>query len=377
MKWAIFLHIYQPPFQDKRVIDQVMREAYLNILKILAANRNLKINLNISGSLTEMLVENGYQDFIRGLKKLAKKGQIEFLASAAYHPILSLVPEEEIERQIKINYNINRKVFGTLYRPDGFFPPEMAYNKKVGSVVDKMGFKYILLAQSSAPSREDFKNQPLKIRDTSLYVFFRDRRATDALQNYQKFKEKYLDSKRNFLITAMDGEMLGHSHSEYHKNIVKLNRLKKTKTIFLKEIFKKRKKDKSILPFHSSWANKESFSSPKIPYPVWDHPKNKVHRAMWKFLNFVIKIVKQVDKKDPGYFWARRNLDLGLSSCSFWWASGNPWWDPDFVVRGATQLIRAVRSIKRLDPKIRLEAEKIFLDIQNKLWQRHWLRRTK
>lgn len=376
MKWVPIVHIYQPPFQNQEIVNKVINEAYLNIIDILKRNKKFKINLNISGSLTEKLIEGGYQKIVNAFKNLAEKGQIEFLASAMYHPILPLIPRKEIERQIELNYNINRRYFGSIYKPKGFFPPELAVDFKLASFLDKKGFSWLILDETSAKGK--ILQQPSRIDNLDILGFFRERKLTDALENPQKFFEIVEKrNKRNILVTAHDGEMWGHNWAKGHISIEKIIRSSDIETALISQIINKTSKEiKSINIRPSSWVNNIRRLKKEGPYPLWNDRKNQIQKKMWLLVRLVAKIITEIDPKDKGYEWARKNLDQGLSSCSFWWVSAE-WWNPDFAMRGMTLLIRAVRSINRIDPEIRLKAENLFLGIQKILWQEHWLRRYK
>ena len=101
MLWANFLHFYQPPTQTREITEKVTREAYRPIVQLLLAHPRGRITVNINGVLTEQLARWGGADVLAGLRALAERGQIEFTGSAKFHPILPLVPEAEIVRQIE------------------------------------------------------------------------------------------------------------------------------------------------------------------------------------------------------------------------------------------------------------------------------------
>ena len=111
--WVNFLHIYQPPWQDRGIIEQVSIESYEYILTLLEKYNNFKVTLNISGSLIEQL-EELRPDLIKRIQALVKKNKIELTSSAKYHALLPLLPFVEIKRQIKLNKEILSKYCGTL-----------------------------------------------------------------------------------------------------------------------------------------------------------------------------------------------------------------------------------------------------------------------
>ena len=90
---------------------------------------------------------------------------------------------------------------------------------------------------------------------------------------------------------------------------------------------------------------------------------------------------KLVDKykEDKNWHWARNHLDRGVSSCTFWWASGKKpsdfsplTWNPDMIDNGSEELIKAVRSLDAASNKEKIKAEKIYIDIKKNTWTDHW-----
>ena len=145
MYWSNFLHIYQPPTQTEEIVRKVTGESYRTLVRVLREAPGGKITLNISATLTEQLARYGLDDVIRGLRELAERGQIELTGSAMYHPILPLIPKDEVIRQIKLNTDVNQRYFGEIYKPTGFFPPEMCYSYEVAKPVAELGFRCIIL----------------------------------------------------------------------------------------------------------------------------------------------------------------------------------------------------------------------------------------
>jgi hypothetical protein len=218
--WALLLHFYQPPTQLPYVLRQIVRESYRPLIQLLADNPHARVTVNINGVLTEMLMDHAYQDVVEGLAWLAERGQVEFTGSAKYHPILPLLPEEEMRRQIRSNYNTNRRYLGPAYGPRGFFPPEMCYSDRIlGPVVD-FGHDWVTLSGIAChgqwPTDVVQRGNPL---DAPISFIFRD----DILSNGISFQaldaHAFLEKLRNlgrhrrgdvYVVTAMDAETYGH-----------------------------------------------------------------------------------------------------------------------------------------------------------------------
>ena len=112
MKWINFLHIYQPPTQTAETLKLVTEESYLKIIELVETYPNFKITLNISGSLLELWVDHGYKSLIERYRKQIEAGKIELVGSAMYHPILPLLEEDEVIRQIELHNDICKKLLG-------------------------------------------------------------------------------------------------------------------------------------------------------------------------------------------------------------------------------------------------------------------------
>jgi alpha-amylase/alpha-mannosidase (GH57 family) len=138
MKWINFLHFYQPANADGEVIKEATDKSYRRVVRALEKNPDKKFTLNITGCLFYRWEEFGYTDLIERLKKLIASGQAEIVGTAAYHPILPLIKDDEIIRQIKDNEKILNKFLGNennQIKPRGFFMPEMAYSEKAAKII--------------------------------------------------------------------------------------------------------------------------------------------------------------------------------------------------------------------------------------------------
>ena len=152
MLFVPFLHIYQPPTQYIRTLKKVAAESYAPLIETFERNPKAKATINICASLTEQLVNHGYFDLVRRLGRLAERGQIELTGSAAYHPLLTRLPRSEVERQVRLNEEINCRHLG-VFKPRGFFPPEMAFSREVGDAVSRLGYDWVLIEEITFPKR--------------------------------------------------------------------------------------------------------------------------------------------------------------------------------------------------------------------------------
>ncbi|MHA1971679.1 MAG: hypothetical protein ACTSW1_01730 [Candidatus Hodarchaeales archaeon] len=369
--FAFLFHIYQPPVQIAPVIKQVVKESYSPILQALREHPEAKVTFNINATLTEQLDDYGHQDIIEGLATLASRSQIEFTGSGKFHPLLPLIPEPKVLRQIKLNNDTNRKYFGKVYEPKGFFPPEMAISEEIFPPIKKSGFQWVIssgIANSLSEFPTTFISQHEK---TGLSLVFRDDYisidcAFDKINNVEAFAQrlKYKNPDHDYyVILAMDGETFGH-HVKHaitnflvplfdalpHRNDIKL--------CTVSEIIEKFPKGTSQTPKASSWSTMPYDLEQNIAFPLWFDPHNELHQDQHQFFMLALTAVHLVQKYTQSmneeqkqlFNNARSFLDRGIHSCQQWWASKRPWYSPDMILRGLSEILMAGVNIKRCVP---------------------------
>jgi len=368
--FALLLHIYQPPTQIPLVLKQITGECYRPLIDALASHPAAKITLNINGTLTEQLHDYGFHDVIDGLADLGNKGQIEFTGSAKFHPLLPLIPEPEIARQIELNNETNKYFFGKAYRPRGFFPPEMAVSDDVHGPVKQHGFDWMIMGgianKVTWPMRH-FTRHP-----NGLILVFRDDLisidcAFDKVNNVEAFANrlKYQDSSKDYyVIIAMDGETFGHHIKHAFRNFLvplfdNLPRRNDIQMCTVSEIIAKYPRGETQVPRASSWSTMSYDLQRDIPFPLWFDPNNSLHIEQYRFMMFAVVLVNLAQKyhasmdSDRKTFFdnARNFLDRGIHSCQTWWASKRPWYSPDMILRGLNEILLATINARRSIPE--------------------------
>lgn len=381
MYWINFLHLYQPPRIDQEILAKAVNESYKFLLEMLEKHPDFAITLNICGTLSEQLEKCGYIDVLKRLKKLVKRKQIELTSSAAFHPFCPLLPDEEIAYQIKTNDLINKKYFGKLYKPTGFFIPEMAYSKNLAKIISDMGFKWTILDDIHFGGRfgNVNYNKGYLIKSTNLKVIFRRRKIS---KSYVPEKILEMLNKKEMprnLITATDGELYGHHHHDADGYLLKVLENKEIKTIKISEFLKKAKIWEEIEPINASWESTEKEIKNGEPYILWNNSHNHIQQKLWKLAKLALKTVNN-HREDIHYGWARDHLNQGLVSCTFWWAAGKDFtdcfgpisWNPDEIEKGVNALIRSIRSLDSVSRLTKMRAERLYISIKKMIWEKHW-----
>lgn len=379
LTWINFLHLYQPAAIDDEKVIEATEKSYTRIISALQRNPEIKFTLNITGCLVEKWDQLGYSKLISDITELIKNGQIELTGSAAYHAFLPILPENEVIRRVKMNEEILRKYFG-ITKPKGFFIPEAAYGRRLAKIIKKLGYDWLILDEITAfGALNKISREKLYIdKNSELKLCFRSRKYS---LNYvpQIIAAKLKKDSGGIVITATDAELYGLRHEDFSANFEKILKSRRLRTATISEYLKSLKEKIIINPMPSSWESTEKELKNSQPYHLWLDKKNKIHIKLWELALLAIKTVNK-HPDDKNYGWARRHLDRGLASCTFWWASAKDFklfgpisWSPDEIERGVNEIIRSIRALD--DPatrKTKIQAEKLYIEIKRMIWQRHW-----
>jgi hypothetical protein len=415
MYLANFFHIYQPPTQKEKILKRVTEESYEKIFKILLTKKRARVTMNITGCLTELWKEQGYDKVINQVRKLLEQGRLELTESAIYHPFLPGLPKREMVRQIKLNREVNKKAYGNAYKPRGFFPPEMAYEERVGQVASEMGYEWIILDEASCPSplfdegaqtkvyemkHEDVTDDvssmkyivsgmgKTKIHDTKymiqnteerklpLRVFFRERPLSFLILSAQIVTgsilvgelEKRL-SNDGYVITGMDGETFGHHRPGLEQLLVEMFENEKIETVTISDLMKMFEGRKKVRPVPATWALMNTQMARNAPFARWNDPENSIHQMQWHLTHLAIGEIEKAEgkirtgKDKKQWQAARKLLDKALHSDQYWWASAKPWWSLEMIERGAKELVEAVGSCPLVAMEKVKEAKELYTQI--------------
>lgn len=357
--WAPLLHIYQPPTQEIDVLKRIDEECYKPLFKMLARNPEIKITLNINGVLLDLLNDFGLNDTIKMLVDLVNKGIVEIVGTAKYHPLLPLIQEKEVIRQIQLNEETNKKYFGDKWQHGGFFPPELAISDNVLKIIAYEGYQWVIAAGIACP--DSWPYDKINSTEDNLLVFYRDDIVSNEIsfnkitaeQFIERIKEMY-ETESYYIITAMDGETFGHHIRNYEvefleKALKLANSDEEIEVVLISDLIDCFPVKGITKPLASSWSTSDKDLALNIPYPLWKHPNNPVHKVQYRMLRALDELINLCDEyypqsdKNPEfvlkYQTARYFYDRGLYSCPMWWASLRPSWDPILIHKGANMML--------------------------------------
>jgi predicted glycosyl hydrolase (DUF1957 family) len=357
MKYVnLFFHIYQPPVQDPRILDQIVRESYEPLTRNILKFTDLKFTMNINYSLVELL-SKGYPEIIGNISQAFENGNLELTDTGAYHPIFPLIPDEEVVRQIEINRIGNKNFLNKSFQPEGIFPPEMAFDGRLISLFKSLNYKWTITDDShlqfygyEVPFDHIYSFEGLAVFLRSnfwanKFAHFSGewQHGGEVVNELNNSIRNWTGDKESYIIIALDGETFGHHHKDLNEK-------------FLIELFVEFQKNNNCLQLKhlseiyslfplvphfvppGSWSIDLADIKNRDFFSWWKSERNPIHILQWQFMDFVLRIVRSIADNE-----INQEMDKALYSCQFWWAS--IWnFNPNEIYKGAFNMMRILQK---------------------------------
>jgi len=139
-------HYYYDDYQNKRIARRIAKECYLPANEVLLGLINefgsaFKVTFSISGIALEQFKKYS-PEVIESFKRLAKTGNVEFLAETYSHSLVGLIDPAEFRRQVQEQAAAIKELFGVT--PTAFRNTELVYSNSIAGLVLDMGYKTML-----------------------------------------------------------------------------------------------------------------------------------------------------------------------------------------------------------------------------------------
>lgn len=386
VNWSPILHFYQPPTQAPGLTEWIKKTCYTPLIAALLNNPTLEMTINFAGSLALELEKLGSDELFSNLHTLWQRGQIEFLNSPLYHPLAPLTPFEVILRQTSENADLLKRLL-QVDLTAGFFPPELAVDDQLAKHL--LSHVEFMIGDESAVN-PDFlltrvlTNSVYSLSPSTFVVI--SRALTEVLRSYpkelttQKLVKFLTKSTRDndWVFSLSDAEIFGHHYAERLHLLEDLANQPEVKiqkvTTALKELTPRPLSQEQITA--SSWQTAPRDLAQNKPFPLWSDPTNELQQN-YHHLETVAYEALTLCPAESGAACniARHHYDRGISSCHTFWLSHNPWWHPDLAEAGATELIKAIRTLP-IANHTKNEAEALYHSLLLQIWQLHWSERV-
>lgn len=142
VKFVLGIHNHQPTGNFDHVFADAFRDAYEPFIDVLERHPKMKLSLHFTGILLDWLVENR-PDYIKRLRQMGQRGQIEFLTGGYYEPILPVIPDhDKVGQIIKLSETV-RKLFKQT--PRGMWLAERVWEPTLPKHMREAGVEYTIV----------------------------------------------------------------------------------------------------------------------------------------------------------------------------------------------------------------------------------------
>ncbi len=142
LRFVFGLHNHQPVGNFDSVFEQAYRDGYLPFLDLIERYPEIPITLHTSGPLMEWLRDHR-PDYLRRLRHLVDRGQVEILGGAFYEPILSMLLRRDRVGQIRTYTAYLQELLGCKVR--GMWLAERVWEPELAGDLAEAGIEFTLL----------------------------------------------------------------------------------------------------------------------------------------------------------------------------------------------------------------------------------------
>ena len=155
------VHNHQPVGNFPHILENAYEKAYLPFIEVLKKYPFMKLSIHYSGILWDFFKEH-HPEFLKTLRKLVERGQLEMLTGGYYEPILPVIPDEDKVGQIERLTQTIQKEMGVT--PKGMWLAERVWEPHLPKYLVEAGVEYTVI--------DDYHFKKAGLREEDLYGYY-------------------------------------------------------------------------------------------------------------------------------------------------------------------------------------------------------------
>jgi len=216
------VHNHQPVGNFLHILENAYEKAYLPFIEVLKKYPFMKISIHYTGILWDFFKDR-HPEFIKTLRELVKKGQLEMMTGGYYEPILAVIPDADKVGQVKRLTQTVQEEMGVT--PQGMWLAERIWEPHLPKYLKEAGVAYITIDdyhfKKSGLREEDLHGYYLTEEEGKVLKVFPGSETLRYIIPFHPPEETldYLSQLRGSSRTAIfadDGEKFGIWPSTYH-----------------------------------------------------------------------------------------------------------------------------------------------------------------
>ncbi|MBI3333116.1 MAG: DUF1926 domain-containing protein [Candidatus Omnitrophica bacterium] len=218
-RFALVVHCHQPVGNFGWVLEEAYRNAYHPFLEALERHPSIRIVLHYSGTLLDWLGEH-HPEFLRKVRALVRRGQVEMLGGGYYEPILTMIPRADALGQLELmQRNLARLGLSGRQGTAGAWLPERVWEPQMASLLSDGGVRCTVvddchLEAAGIPEEDRFGYYLTEDRGASLALFpslkvLRYLVPFKPVQEVMAALARFRSDRPRVAVLADDGEKFG------------------------------------------------------------------------------------------------------------------------------------------------------------------------
>lgn len=136
------VHMHQPVDNFGNAVDEAIELCYKPFFQTMAKYPEFKFSVHCSGWLLDRIRKNN-TDIFENMKFLTDKGSIEWVSAGYYEPVLSSIPSNDRQAQIKKLNKYIKKYLGV--KPKGLWLTERVWEPSIVTDIAACGNEYVVV----------------------------------------------------------------------------------------------------------------------------------------------------------------------------------------------------------------------------------------
>ena len=344
------------PLDDDAGVVARLSAGLCSCLELLRVHPRLKLELALAGGVTSALLRFGHERALQLVAERASAGQISFLSTASHGGFLPLLPPGESFRQLELTHQQNNGALGDfVYRPEGLFPPQLGYSRRIAELAKRRGMRRIVLDDLAyhGGSVQLPRERHFNLRgEQRLALFFIDRRLSEAVAgghgaSAEAIRAAIPSRKPGYVVVRVPARAL-HSGGPAEQLLTSVAHADHLLPALLEDLLAFFGDLEEVEPFACALGTDPGELASGVPYPRWSAPGNELQAILWRLAQLASAEAARATlaRGDDAQALGRLRLCLDEAlDCSAWrYAAGRPERDPERVVEGGRRLLEALRA---------------------------------
>ena len=316
----------------------------------LLAELKLPCAISIPWGLTERWLNEGYDECLNLCAELWRSQVVEFVGTAAYYPILPLLPRPAIERQVASDKERHRELFPE-WTCRGFVPPEMAFGPEMLPILKDAGFQWCAVDDTPYACLSGTPPHRYIPLCAELKVILRSSMWRRALVSWAREGGRarklaaemisglngWMGGEDGYALLAVDSESFGlhrrGSLATLEGLLVEIAASPEATLLCPSDLIERYPAQDDEIPPGSWRTTSEQFWEGEFFAP-WQSRYNAAHSHLWELTDLAVGAVTKLQQR----------LDRSLHAGFFWWEENSERGVPSSALRGLRTLLDVIAA---------------------------------